>query len=67
MYFTVDSDIPVNIRVKLVFNFIDDQGNILPNKPIEEIDYIMELNPEWLYKMDITIWMIILLVQARLY
>lgn len=49
VYFTLDSDIPVKVRAKLIFNFIDNEGNILSSKPIEGEDYLITLNSNWKY------------------
>lgn len=49
VYFDVYSDTPTNIRVKLVFNFLDEEGKVESFKPIEGIDYDLVINEEWIY------------------
>lgn len=49
VYFDVYSDTPTNLRVKLVFYFLDEENNIETVKPIEGIDYDLTINEEWIY------------------
>lgn len=49
VYFDVYSDTPTNLRIKLVFNFLDEEGNVESFKPIEGIDYDLVINEEWIY------------------
>lgn len=50
VYFTINSDVPSYIKVKLIFNYLDEEGNVLAIKPKENIDYSLSLNTAWLYK-----------------
>lgn len=48
--FTISSDIDTYIRVKLIFNYVDELGRILPDIPYKDIDYSLTLNNSWEYK-----------------
>ena len=34
-----DCDYPVYIRAKVIINWVDDDGNISPDKPVKDVDY----------------------------